>query len=108
MATKPAATHRCRILCTCRAGCRTTSDARHREALSLTLKAFGHLGSVASLGPRAVVASGLLVVGLLRCLVTGDDHAAAGGWIAGTIAAIRPGRTHEGGIRRVYQPTALP
>jgi hypothetical protein len=56
----------------------------------------------------AVVASGLLVVGLLRCPVTIDDHAAARGWIAGTIAAISLGRAHEGGIRRSGLPPIWP
>jgi hypothetical protein len=99
--------HRSRILYPCRAG-----RAELRQALvtvtvlSLTLQAFGHLGNITSLGPLAVVASGLLVVGFLRCPVTIDDHAAARGWIAGTIAAIRPGRTHEGGIRSLCLPGA--
>jgi hypothetical protein len=48
--------------------------------LSLTLQELGRLGSVASRGPLAVVASGLLVVGLLRYPATIDDHAAARGW----------------------------
>jgi hypothetical protein len=64
-----------------------------------------------------VVASGLLVVGLLRCPVTIDNHAAGLAWIAGTIAAASPGKAHEGvfglrpyqfSARRVYQPAALP
>src|SRR4030095_2614920 len=45
--------------------------------LSLTLQQLGRLGGVASRGPLAVVASGLLVVGLLRYPVTIDDHAGA-------------------------------
>jgi hypothetical protein len=53
------------------------------------------------------IASGLLVVGLLRCLVTIDDHAAARGWIAGTIAAIRPGRTARRGYS-LFVPSCLP
>ena len=85
--------------------------------LSLTLQAFGHLGSVASRGPLADVASDLLVVDLLPYPVTIDDHAAARDWIAGTIAAISPGRRTKGAFalrpyqpsaRRVYQPAALP
>jgi hypothetical protein len=87
----------CRILCACRAGRAELRPALATvTVLSLTLQAFGHLGSVASLGPLAVVASGLLVVRLLRCPVTIDDHAAACGWIAGTIAATSLGRAHEG------------
>jgi hypothetical protein len=45
--------------------------------LSLTLQAFGRLGSVAALGPLAVGASGVLVVGLLGSPVTIDDHEGA-------------------------------
>jgi hypothetical protein len=88
---------------------RTTSAARHVTVLSLTLQAFGHVGSITSLGPLAVVASGRLVVGCSAYPVTIDDHAAARDWIAGTIAAIRPeGRTMTVFALRVYQPAALP
>src|SRR5262249_11916044 len=74
-------------------------------------------GKFASLGPLAVVPSNLLAVGLLRCKVTIDDHAAARGQIAGTVAAISLGRAHEGVfallahdpcVLPVYQPAALP
>jgi hypothetical protein len=53
------------------------------------------------------VASALLVVGLLRYRVTIDDDAAARDWIAGTIAAISPGRAHERiSTLRPYRPSA--
>jgi hypothetical protein len=67
--------------------------------------------------PLAVVAPALLVVGLLRCPVTIDDHAAGLAWIAGTIAATSLGRRMKGvfalrpyqpSARRVYQPAVLP
>jgi hypothetical protein len=71
------------------------------------IQELGRLGSVAFCGPLADVASGLLVVGLLRYPVTIDDHAAARDWITGTIAAISPGRRTKGVFAlHPYQPSA--
>src|SRR5262245_50062922 len=58
-----------------------------------------HLESFASRGSLAIVASGL-VVGAAPLTVTIDDHAAARGWTAGTIAA----SVRETAIVRVCSP----
>jgi hypothetical protein len=91
--------HRSRVLCT-RAGrpqlrrARATRDGTVPDAPGVRTTGKRRIPL-----PLAVVASGLLVVGLLHCPVTIDDHAVARGWIAGMIAAIGLGRADEGGIR---------
>jgi hypothetical protein len=76
--------------------------------LSLTFQAFGRLASVVSLVRWRSARPASSSSGCFAYPVTIDDHAAARDWIAGTIAAISPGKAHnEVFALRAYQPAAL-